>query len=356
MDFDYIVIGAGSAGCVVANRLSALPDKRVLLVEAGEDDRLLHNPRRIVQNLTIHIPAGYRYAVAEPRLSWSYTSHLGGAVTSRIAPYYRGRVLGGSSSINGMLYVRGQSADYDGWAQLGCTGWSWRDVLPLFMRAEHQCRGGDEAHGTGGPLTISDVDRNGLSDAVLAAAAQAGLPVVADINRGNQEGFTRAQVTMHRGRRRSAAAAYLHPVMCRKNLRVETNTIATQLLLRDGRATGVRLRKGTQERDVSCRGEIILCAGAINSPQLLELSGIGDPKLLSAAGITPKHVLPGVGANLQDHFAVLMRFRVRPNAGSFNTLARGPRMALEIGRYLWARRGLLTAPPSDVLGFVRSRP
>lgn len=356
MEFDYIVVGAGSAGCVVANRLSARADKRVLLVEAGGDDRPLHNPRQFFQNLMIQIPAGYRYTVADRKVSWGYNAHLCGADGGRMASYPRGRVLGGSSSINGMLYVRGQSADYDRWAQLGCTGWSWNDVLPLFMRAEDQCRGADDAHAVGGPLSISDVEGHAVSDAVLAAAAQAGFAAVADVNRGDQEGFARVQTTMRRGRRRSAAAAYLHPVRGRKNLHIETDTLATRILLRERRAIGVRLRKGSEERDVTCRGEIILCGGVINSPQLLQLSGIGDPVALSAAGVAPRHALPAVGRNLQDHFTVLLRCRLRPNTPSINTIAHGPRLALQAARYLGSGRGILAAPPTDVIGFVRSRP
>jgi len=201
---------------------------------------------------------------------------------------------------------------------------------------------------------VSDVERHPVADAVLSAATQAGLAVVSDINRGNQEGFARVQVTMRRGKRQSTATAYLHPVMGRQNLRVQTNTQAVRLLLEQGRATGIRVRTADSELDIGCRGEIILCAGAINSPQLLELSGIGDPEVLHAAGIPLQHALPGVGAGFQDHYAVLRRFRLRPGVPSLNTAARGMRLAMQALRYLFVRRGLLAGPPSDVVGFVRS--
>jgi len=356
VEFDYIIVGAGSAGCVLANRLSARPETRVLLIEAGGDDRPFHEPRNLMLNSLIHIPAGYRYTVNARALSWNYVSELGAVTAAAASPYPRGRVLGGSSSINGMIYVRGQAADFDRWRQLGCLGWGWEDVIPFFKRSEDQCRGPDDVHGTGGPLTVSDIAHDPVSDAILAAAAEAGHRVIDDHNRGAQNGFSYVQVNMRHNRRRSSAVAYLHPAMKRRNLEVKTGTLATGIRIQDGRATGIHVRERGRNITVSCRGEIILCGGVVNSPQILELSGIGDPAVLAHAGIDVRHALPGVGENLQDHWCSLLRYRLRPGIASVNTAARGRRLAGQILRYALGRGGILAAPPVSVMGFVSSDP
>ena len=353
---DYIIVGAGSAGCVLANRLSADGRSRVLLLEAGGDDRPLRERGQFWSNLMIHVPVGYAQTLKDGKVNWLYRTEPDAGTGGRRHIWPRGKVLGGSSSINGLLYVRGQRADYDGWRQLGCEGWAWDDIAPYFRRSEDQEHGACETHGAGGPLSVSDpAGRHPVSDAVLAACEALGLPH-RDINGAEQEGVAWYQLTVRKGRRCSAAVAYLHPAMRRANLRVETHAQATRVLIEHGRATGVEYAQGGERRIARARGEVILAGGVINSPQLLQLSGIGPATLLRQHGVEVVRDLPRVGENLQDHLLVSENFRLKPGTVSVNELSRGVRLAREVLRYAVARTGLLTLSAAHIAAFCRSRP
>jgi choline dehydrogenase len=347
MMVDYVIVGAGSAGCVLANRLSADPGNRVLVLEAGPEDR----------SLMIHIPVGYAQTLKDPKVNWLYSTEPDPGSNDRVHVWPRGKVLGGSSSINGLLYVRGQPADYDNWGQLGATGWSHGDCLPYFRRSEGNERLKDGLHSGDGPLNVSDATtRHPVSDAVVKAGMEAGLPFNDDVNGETQDGISYFQLTVKNGRRWSAAQAYLKPAMARANLTVETEALVEAVLFEGKRAVGIRYRKGGEVREVRAAREVILCGGAVNSPQLLELSGIGDPAVLAAAGIPVRHALPGVGTNLQDHYVVSVQFRLKPGTVTVNEMSRGWRLVQEAARYLVSRKGLLTLSAAHVQAYWRSRP
>jgi choline dehydrogenase len=304
----------------------------------------------------IHVPLGYSQTLKDPKVNWLYTTEPDPGSNDRQHVWPRGKVLGGSSSINAMLYVRGQRADYDGWRQLGCDGWSWEDVFPYFRKAQHQQRGECEVHGVGGPLHVSDpADSHEVSEAAVAACEALGLPR-RDINGPEQEGAGWFQLNIKDGRRWSAAVAYLHPAMDRPNLAVETRALARRVLVEGRRAVGVEFDQRGQRRVVRARREVILCGGAVNSPQLLELSGIGQGERLGALGIEVVQELPGVGENLQDHYVVGETYRLKNGIVSVNELARGPRLLREVWRYWREKRGLLTLSAAHVAVFCKSRP
>ena len=345
-EFDYIVVGAGSAGCVLANRLSEDGKSTVLLLEAGGKDT----------SPMIHIPVGYATTLKDPKVNWLYETEPDPGTHDRVHTWPRGKVLGGSSSINGLLYIRGQRQDYDGWAQLGLRGWSYDDLHPYFLRSQHQERDGMDGHAKGGPLNVSDVtEKHPVSDAVIEAGKALGLPH-RDVNGEDQEGVAYYQLTVKNGRRCSAAVAYLNPAKKRQNLQIETKALAARVLFEGKRAVGVEYTQGGQTKTAKARGEVVLAGGAINSPQLLELSGIGHPDLLNAQGIETVSALPGVGENLQDHFVIGNRYRMKSGSPSVNQQSRGLAMIGEVFKYLIQRKGLLTLSAAHVAAFIKTRP
>jgi choline dehydrogenase len=345
--FDYIIVGAGSAGCVLANRLTASGRHRVLLIEAGGPDR----------NIWIHIPLGYGKLFTNPKVNWLYTSEPEPELNNRRVIQPRGKVLGGSSSINGLLYIRGQAQDYDHWRQLGNAGWSYDDALPYFRRAEHQQRGEDAYHGVGGPLAVSDVSEpHPLCEAFLAAVEEAGLPRNDDFNGATQEGAGYYQLTARNGRRWSTAVGYLRPARRRPNLAVVANALTTRILFDGRRAVGVEYRQGDAIRMARADGEVIVASGAFNSPQLLQLSGLGPAALLQSHGIGVIADMPGVGADLQDHVQVRMQYRCT-HPITMNDVFASRRLRLAAGlRYVLRRKGLLTIGAGYAGGFFRTDP
>ena len=346
-EFDYIIVGAGSAGCVLANRLTADGAATVLLLEAGGKDT----------NPMIHIPIGYATTLKDPKVNWLYETEPDPTSGNRPHVWPRGKVLGGSSSINGLLYVRGQAGDFDRWAQLGCTGWSHGDVLPYFRRAESNERlGKDELHGSEGPLNVSDpCDTHPISDAVIKAGVEAGIPFNDDVNGEAQDGISYFQMTAKNGRRWSLAMGYLRPALARANLTLEIHAHAERVVFDGKRAVGVRYTQNGKSIEAKARREVILSGGAVNSPQLLELSGIGDPDVLAAAGVPVVQALKGVGTNLQDHYMVSTAFRLK-DCITVNELSRGWRLVREVARFVTQRRGLLTLSAAHIQAYVRTRP
>ena len=345
--FDYIVVGAGTAGCVLANRLSASGSDRVLLLEAGGHDR----------HIWIHIPLGYGKLFTNPKVNWLYTSEPEAELNNRRIIQPRGKVLGGSSSINGLLYIRGQPADFDHWRQLGNAGWSFEDVLPYFRRAEDQARGEDALHGVGGPLAVSDVcEPHPLCEAFIAAAEQAGFPRNDDFNGPTQEGAGYFQLTARHGRRWSTAVGYLRSARRRANLAIVSNVLASRIVFSGRRAIGIEYRQGEAKRIAYANREVIVAGGTFNSPQLMQLSGLGPAALLRPLGIDVISDMPGVGADLQDHLQVRMQYRCTERI-TMNDVIHSWRHRTGAGlRYALFRKGLLAIGAGYAGGFFRTSP
>ncbi|HEX8587114.1 GMC family oxidoreductase [Pseudomonas sp.] len=344
---DYIIVGAGPAGCLLANRLSQNPAHRVLLLEAGGQDNYAW----------IHVPVGYLYCIGNPRTDWCFKTEAEPGLGGRALNYPRGKVLGGCSSINGMIYMRGQARDYDGWAEQGNKGWSWRDVLPVFKRSENHYAGDAELHGAQGEWRVEQQRLSwALLDAFREAAAETGIPSIPDFNGGDNEGCSYFQVNQRRGVRWNASKAFLRPALKRPNLTVITGAEVSRVALENGRASAVLARVNGQEQTLSARREIILCCGAIGSPMVLQRSGIGPRPLLEKLGIGVRHELPGVGANLQDHLQLRLIYKVS-NGHTLNQMAGSLWGKMNMGlRYAINRSGPLAMAPSQLGAFARSGP
>lgn len=347
LNFDYIVIGAGSAGCVLANRLSADPNNRVLLLEAGNKDT----------NIWLHVPVGYFKTMHNPSTDWCYLTEPDPGISDRQLQWPRGKVLGGSSSINGLLYVRGQAEDYDRWEALGNKGWSYQGVLPYFKKSEDQERGEDDYHGVGGALKVSDLRlRREIATRFVNAAQETGIPFNEDYNGATQEGVSYFQQTAHKGFRWSTAKGFLKDAKKRKNLTVFTRSQVSKLLFDEGdnlKVTGIEFRKDNTLMTATANKEVILSAGAINSPQILQCSGIGNGDLLHSLDIPVKHLLPGVGQNLQDHLQIRLVYKTHLRTLN-DELNSWLKQAWVGAQYILTRTGPLTLAASQVTVFTRS--
>lgn len=343
--YDYIVVGAGSAGCVLANRLSADPASRVLVLEAGGKDDWIW----------FHIPVGYLFAIGNPRSDWCFRTAEEAGLNGRSLAYPRGKVIGGSSAINAMIYMRGQAGDYDHWRQLGLAGWGWDDVLPVFKRHEDHYLGASEFHGAGGEWRVEPPRISWrILDAFRDAAQEIGIPKIDDFNRGDNEGSAYFQVNQRRGTRWSAARGFLKPALARANLTLETGCLADRILFEGGRAVGVEWLQGGERRSARARGEIVLASGSIGSTQVLLRSGIGPGEDLRSLGIPVVADRPGVGANLQDHLQLRLIYKVsgaRTLNRDYANLAKRAWMGAE---YALFRRGPMTMAPSQLGIFARS--
>jgi choline dehydrogenase-like flavoprotein len=344
-DFDYVIVGAGSAGCVLANRLSADPRNRVLLLEAGGSDNYIW----------VHIPVGYLYCMGNPRTDWRLKTEPVAGLNGRALDYPRGRVLGGCSSINGMIYMRGQARDYDGWRQMGNPGWGWADVLPYFKRGQDYYAGESEFHAAGGEWRVEEQRlRWDVLDAFREAAALVGIPKVEDFNTGDNFGSSYFRVNQKGGWRWNAAKGYLNPARGRSNLRIQTHALVDRVRIEQGRAIGVEFRLDGQRQFARVAGEVILAAGSVASPKLLELSGIGDGERLAALGVPVARHSPGVGENLQDHLQIRCAYKVS-GVSTLNTMMAHPLGAAGVAlNYALFRRGPMSMAPSQVGAFAKS--
>ena len=344
-NYDYIIVGAGSAGCAVANRLSENPQHNVLLIEAG---RASHPVTRL--------PASFALLIDNPLANWRYRSEPEESTGNREIPVPRGKLLGGSSAINGLVYVRGNKLDYDTWAQMGNTGWSYDDVLPFFKKLENYQGELSEIRGGDGPLKVSEVtDRNPIYDGLFKAAEENKIPVNKDYNGDDQEGISYTQTTIYKGERMSAKIAYLSPIKSRKNLTIVTDSLVTRLLFEGKQCVGAEVKNKNKIIEYSAAKEVILCGGAINSPQVLELSGIGDRSILESKGIELIHELKGVGENLRDHLAPRLVYNITKPGIAYNDKARGVNLIKQVFKYVFQRDGFLTLPSAPVIGFFKTR-
>ena len=344
--FEFIVVGGGSAGCVMANRLSADPKNRVLLLEAGPEDT----------SFWIHVPLGYGKTIRDPRVNWLFESEPEPGLDGRRDFLARGKVLGGSSSINGMIYMRGQPQDYDHWAQLGNRGWSYQDVLPLFKMMESYEGGSDEYRGRDGLLKVTDSPQiTPFFEKLIQSAEKIGIKRNPDYNGAEQEGIAMTQATINKGRRQSTAYCYLDPARGRPNLTIETGAMAASLILEGKRCVGVRYTVHGQPREARATREVIVSSGSINSPKLLELSGIGQPDLLREHGIELRHELPGVGENLRDHYSPRMRFSITEKDATFNDKGRGWKLVREVMNYALTRKGFMAMSSVPIRMYFRTR-
>jgi choline dehydrogenase len=345
--FDYIVVGAGSAGSVIANRLSTSPRYRVLVLEAGRES---HRWSRI--------PIGFARLIDNPAANWLYSSEPDEGTGHRRIPVPRGKLLGGSSSINGMVFVRGQPQDYDTWAQLGNRGWSYREVLPVFRDMEsYQGEADDAYRGRSGPLRVTESNESGrLYDALIKAAGEVGIDYTKDYNGATQDGIGMTQTTIRNGRRMSTAVCYLDPARRRPNLTICANALTESLLIENKRCVGVRYRLNGQQHEARASREVVVSAGSVNSPQLLELSGIGQPQLLKSLGIEVRHELAGVGENLRDHYSPRMKWIIPASLGiCYNDRARGIGLVLQALKYGLTSKGLLGLPAAPIRAYIRTR-
>ena len=344
-NYDYIIVGAGSAGCAVANRLSKNHQNNVLLIEAG---RASHPVTRL--------PASFALLIDNPLANWRYRSEPEESTGNREIPVPRGKLLGGSSAINGLVYVRGNKLDYDTWAQMGNTGWSYDDVLPFFKKLENYQGELSEIRGGDGPLKVSEVtDRNPIYDGLFKAAEENKIPVNKDYNGDDQEGISYTQTTIYKGERMSAKIAYLSPIKSRKNLTIITDSLVTRLLFEGKQCVGAEVKNKNKIIQYSATKEVILCGGAINSTQVLELSGIGDRSILESKGIELIHELKGVGENLRDHLAPRLVYNISKPGIAYNDKARGVNLIKQVFKYVFQRDGFLTLPSAPVIGFFKTR-
>jgi choline dehydrogenase len=343
---DFVVVGAGSAGCTIAARLSEDPGTRVILLEAGGEDT----------NRWIHIPLGFGKTFADPSVNWCFETEPDAGASGRKVFWPRGKVLGGSSSINGMVYIRGQAEDFDHWRQLGNTGWSFDEVLPYFRRSEHQMRGADKFHGTGGPLCVSDVAKHPICEAFIAATTELGFARNDDFNGASQDGVGYHQTTTRNGKRCSTAVGYLRPAMQRANLSVITSALTEKVLFEGQSAVGVTFRREGRLCTARAAREVILCGGAVNSPQLLLLSGVGPQEHLTEFGIPVVHHLPGVGKSLQDHYSAPIKLRCKLPITVNDVMLSNARKLKAGLEYYVLHRGPLSMISSPAALFARTRP